>query len=95
MTSTTDEQYISAPHFTSAEADQIKATLGDKQNHKIEEIIKSSFVNFFEKRKASGDSCPCGPTDLAPIYLEVFGVERVEIEDERFLSRLRRSGLGS
>ncbi len=60
----------------------------------LEDAITSSLTNFFEKRRASGDARPCGPHTLAPIYQRVFGVERADIEDERFLSRLRRSGLG-
>jgi hypothetical protein len=59
----------------------------------IEDEIKTRLEGFFEKRRASGDSRPCGPHDLAPIYMAVFGVEQAEIKDERFLSRLRRSGL--
>lgn len=59
----------------------------------VEDAIKERLANFFEKRRASGDSRPCGPHDIAPIYEVVFGVEKSELEDERFLSRLRRSGL--
>lgn len=61
----------------------------------IEEAIKNRLANFFDKRKASGDSRPCGPHDMAPIYEKVFGISNAEIQDERFLSRLRRSGLPS
>jgi hypothetical protein len=93
--STTDELYISAPYFTPIEAARIKATSVDNESYTIEDAIKLSLVNFFEKRRASGDSRPCGPHDLAPIYLRVFGLEQAEIQDERFLSRLRRSGLGA
>ncbi len=31
---------------------------------------------------------------MVPIYGRVFGIENGELKDERFLSRLRRSGLG-
>lgn len=59
----------------------------------IEEAIKGCLENFFEKRRASGDARPCGPHDMGPIYLAVFGVSKEELKDEKFLSRLRRSGL--
>jgi hypothetical protein len=59
----------------------------------IEEAIKSCLVNFFEKRRASGDVRPCGPHDMGPIYLAVFGISKGELKDEKFLSRLRRVGL--
>jgi len=59
----------------------------------IEEAIKGCLENFFEKRRASGDARPCGPHDMGPIYLAVFGVSKEELKDERFLSRLRRAGL--
>lgn len=60
----------------------------------LEEFIHNRLVNFFDKRKASGDSRPCGPHDMAPVYVSVFGISKEEMKDERFLSRLRRSGLG-
>jgi hypothetical protein len=59
----------------------------------IEEAIKNCLVNFFEKRGASGDARPCGPHDMGPIYLAVFGISKAELKDEKFLSRLRRAGL--
>lgn len=31
---------------------------------------------------------------MVPIYLNIFGIGKDELKDERFLSRLRRSGLG-
>ncbi|KAL8788686.1 MAG: hypothetical protein Q9195_007187 [Heterodermia aff. obscurata] len=110
--STTDELYISAPYFTSAQAQKIKTAL--VQVHQpsessaeedetgidtsdnlvaVEEAIKGRLVNFFEKRRASGDARPCGPHDMAPIYEYVFGVEQKELKDEKFLARLRRCGL--
>jgi hypothetical protein len=59
----------------------------------IEEAIKSCLVNFLKKRRASGDARPCGPHDMGPIYLAVFGISKAELKDEKFLSRLRRAGL--
>ena len=61
----------------------------------VEEVIHTRLSNFFNKRKASGDARPCGPHDMLPIYSSVFGVVKEELEDDRFLSRLRRSGLGN
>ena len=60
----------------------------------VEEVIHTSLSHFFDKRKASGDARPCGPHDMLPIYLSVFNVGKEELKDDRFLSRLRRSGLG-
>lgn len=59
----------------------------------IEQAIKYCLRNFFEKRRASGDARPCGPHDLGPIYCAVFGIAKAELKDEKFLSRMRRSGL--
>lgn len=60
----------------------------------VEEVIHTRLSNFFEKRKASGDARPCGPHDMLPIYLSVFNVGKEGLDDDRFLNRLRRSGLG-
>jgi hypothetical protein len=60
----------------------------------IEDAIKERLAGFFDKRRASGDSRPCGPHDMAPIYESAFGIKHSELDDERFLGRLRRSGLG-
>jgi hypothetical protein len=59
----------------------------------VEQAIHSALAGFFDKRKASGDARPCGPHTLAPIYLDVFGLSRSDIQDERFLARLRRQGV--
>jgi hypothetical protein len=60
----------------------------------IEEAIQICFRPFFNKRKASGDARPCGPHDMLPVYTEVFKITIEELKDEKFLSRLGRSGLG-
>lgn len=60
----------------------------------VEEAIHNRLANFFDKRRASGDSRPCGTHDMVPIYVSVFGIGKGELKDERFLSRLRRCGLG-
>ncbi|CAJ2503371.1 Uu.00g107650.m01.CDS01 [Anthostomella pinea] len=93
---TTDELYISAPYFSADEAATIKsATVSDNDNAFLEQTITSNLQNFFEKRRASGDCRPCGPHDMVPVYLECFGIDRAEIENEKFVSRLRRSGPGT
>ncbi|CAO1596948.1 hypothetical protein XANCAGTX0491_000775 [Xanthoria calcicola] len=106
---TTNELYISAPYFSEAEATQILSTLietsipsdEDSIAHSpkiltasIQETIHQRLANFFDKRKASGDSRPCGPHDMLPIYLDVFKLQKQDLKDEKFLGRLRRSGLG-
>ncbi|KAF2434581.1 putative C6 transcription factor, partial [Tothia fuscella] len=121
---TTDELYISEPHFTPAQATRIKSTMNEISTNKIstsgeraeevseehetettlavstdsapkmmtiEEAIKSRLAGFLEKRKASGDARPCGPHDLGPIYMAVFGISKEALQDEKFLARLRRS----
>lgn len=60
----------------------------------VEEAIHNKLTDFFDKRKASGDARPCGPHDMVPIYGIIFGIQKEQLKDERFLSRLRRSGLG-
>ncbi|KAI1780682.1 putative C6 transcription factor [Hypoxylon cercidicola] len=57
------------------------------------EMLHAKFAKFLDKRRASGDSRPCGPHGMAPIYESVFGVSRTGLGDENFLRRLRKSGL--
>lgn len=68
--------------------------LSSKDDVTVEEMIHHFLSDFFDKRKASGDARPCGPHDMVPIYGRVFGIQKEELKDERFLSRLRRSGIG-
>ncbi|KAK3657789.1 hypothetical protein LTR56_002168 [Elasticomyces elasticus] len=86
---------VNAPTTENETADET-ATTGSASTERItlEQAISSSLQNFFDKRKASGDCRPCGPHDMVPVYLTCFGIEKAEIEDEKFLSRVRRSGLG-
>lgn len=92
---TTESLYISSPYFSINEATAIKAVVVDAAGSptSLEQAITISLQNFFEKRRASGDWRPCGPHDLVPLYLACFGMERAEIEEEKFVSRVRRSGL--
>ncbi|KAF2224114.1 hypothetical protein BDZ85DRAFT_248867 [Elsinoe ampelina] len=61
----------------------------------VEQVIQSRLASFFEKRRASGDARPCGPHDMLPVYQDVFGISKTELEDPAFLSRLARSGLAT
>jgi hypothetical protein len=71
-----------------------KEVLPTPETMTIEAAIKSCLQNFFEKRRASGDARPCGPHDMGPIYQAVFGITKEDLKNEKFLSRLRRTGLG-
>ncbi|KAL8707380.1 MAG: hypothetical protein Q9220_007572, partial [cf. Caloplaca sp. 1 TL-2023] len=109
LSATTNELYISAPYFTPTESEQILSTLVESTSLSeasstsspqiltttIQDAIHQKLANFFEKRKASGDARPCGPHDMLPIYLDVFKVQKGDLKDERFVGRLRRSGLGN
>ncbi|KAL8980336.1 MAG: hypothetical protein Q9177_005910 [Variospora cf. flavescens] len=108
LSATTNELYISAPSFTEAEATQILSALVEPTDRSEESIVPSAsiltatiqdtihqrLVDFFDKRKASGDARPCGPHDMLPIYLDVFKLQKEDLMNEKFLGRLRRSGLG-
>lgn len=91
---TTDALYISGPYFSDDEATAVKSTIVDSSaGISLEQAISKNLETFFEKRRASGDCRPCGPHDMVPVYLSCFGIDKAEIEDDRFISRLRRSGL--
>jgi hypothetical protein len=95
---TTDVLYISAPYFSPDEAAAVKGALidsSDGDSTTLEQAIQNSLENFFEKRWASGDYRPCGPHTIVPVYLACFGMDKADIEDEKFVSRIRRSGLGT
>ena len=110
LSSTTNELYISAPYFSEDEAISIRTALIDNHDAEnadhsdndsagegqltVENAIHQRLTGFLDKRKASGDARPCGPHDMIPVYGDVFGISKEELRDERFLSRLRRSGLG-
>ena len=87
-----DPTATSAPTTSDDDDDRIM-TLTRKEAT-IEQAIYDKMTNFLTKRKASGDARPCGPHDLVPIYGAIFSIAKDELEDERFLARLRRSGLG-
>lgn len=94
---TVDEHYISAPYFTEEEAVAVKSarvfeSATDEIGMTIGEAISSRLEQFFEKRRASGDARPCGPHDMVPVFLDVFGMDKKELEEDNFVSRVRRAG---
>jgi len=94
---TTDPHYISAPYFSAEEAAAVKNTVVNTSASAgittLEQAISSSLGNFSEKRRPGGDFRPCGPHDMVPVYLSCFGIDKADIADEKFVSRLRRAGL--
>ena len=109
LSSTVNELYISEPYFRDHEASKIRTALiykadvpglfsdgitPEAEEITIEQALQHKLENFLDKRKASGDSRPCGPHDMVPIYGSIFGITKEDLGDERFLGRLRRSGLG-
>jgi hypothetical protein len=92
MDATIDAIYISMPYFTPEEADTIKSTLVDDSTT-IEAAIHATLGSFTDKREASGDYRPCGPHDMVPAFLSCFGIDKAEIADAKFVSRVARSGL--
>ena len=108
LSTTMNELYISEPYFRDFEATKIRTALisdfdepgfldgisTDVQEITVERALHYKLANFLDKRKASGDARPCGPHDMVPIYSSIFGITKEDLGDERFLGRLRRSGLG-
>ncbi|SMR48428.1 unnamed protein product [Zymoseptoria tritici ST99CH_1A5] len=93
MLQTTDVHHISAPYFSTEEAEKVKLALTDEGETTLETALTSALSNFFEKRKASGDFRPCGPHDMVPVYLSIFEIGKEDLKEEKFVSRVRRSGL--
>ncbi|KAM0553916.1 hypothetical protein ACHAPJ_007262 [Fusarium lateritium] len=69
------------------------AVMVSQQGQSFETAVRTLLDNFLEKRRASGDARPCGPHHLVPMYAKLFGIDMKELEDIKFLSRLRRTGL--
>ncbi|KAF8854029.1 hypothetical protein BDZ45DRAFT_50885 [Acephala macrosclerotiorum] len=70
-----------------------RENLAEDRTMTIQQALETRNSGFLDKRKASGDFRQCGPHDLAPLFESVFGIDKRELEDEKFLGRLRRSGL--
>ncbi|KAL2068640.1 hypothetical protein VTL71DRAFT_14977 [Oculimacula yallundae] len=107
---TIDELYISEPYFTSSEAESLKNTsvpfqdepesIKDEAGDGLGEFHEIAELSEMEKFSARGarQVVIFGLADRmiwVPVYLEVFGFEKGELEDEKFLGRLRRSGVST
>ncbi|OAA67436.1 hypothetical protein ISF_03612 [Cordyceps fumosorosea ARSEF 2679] len=67
---------------------------GDQLSSKsVEEAMRLLLSDFLDKRRASGDSRPCGPHHLAPLYAALYGIDMAELQVAKFLGRLRRNGV--
>ncbi|KAM0270965.1 hypothetical protein ACHAPA_003034 [Fusarium lateritium] len=109
INSTTNEYYISGPYFDETQATTLKAAIidvdlgeSDKadnldqvsyQGQSFETAVRALLSSFIDKRRASGDTRPCGPHHLGPMYAKLFGIDMDELKDAKFLGRLRRAGL--
>ena len=91
LSSTMNELYISEPYFRDFEASKIRTALIDEadvagllsngispeaEEVTIEQALHYKLENFLDKHKASGDSRPCGPHDMVPIYGSIFGIAK-------------------
>ena len=87
-----DPIYIGAPYFTSEEADTIKmAFVDDTQSQTLEALIQATLEE--RQRTTITHIFPCGPHDMVPVYLSCFGIDKAEITDTKFVSRVARCGL--
>jgi hypothetical protein len=85
---------------TTPDRENVLATTGAVQKApttpvKVETALTAHLALFLSKRTASGNFRLCGPHDMLPLYMAVFGIPKTELEDERFVSRVRREGVGS
>lgn len=64
-----------------------------KEPQPVEKANKARLTNFLEKRRASGNSRPCGPHDMAPIYESVFGINSSELQDDNFIRQVNKAWL--
>lgn len=74
-------------------SEEISSLSSRLRNQPLDAAIRAMLDNFLEKRKASGDARPCGPHDLAPVYAALFGIDLAELQNDKFLGRLRRAGV--
>ncbi|KAK1986490.1 hypothetical protein LZ30DRAFT_581938 [Colletotrichum cereale] len=91
--STSDYTDNMAENLQTTDAQSSKSLSSRLRNQALDAAIRTILGNFLEKRKASGDSRPCGPHHLAPVYAALFGLDMAKLQDQRFLSRLRRTGI--
>ena len=82
---TTEEQWASGSQETPFSSSKMTT---------LEEAVHNRLAKVFEQHRASGDSRPCVPYDIVPVYMSFLGINKEELRDERFLRRLRRRGPG-
>ena len=73
--------------------DRLGSLVDHLKEKTFNEVTRAFLKSFIDKRRASGDTRPCGPHHLAPMYASLFGVDLKEMQDEKFKGRLRRSGV--
>lgn len=71
----------------------LKSAIEHLEENTFDEVVRALLQSFIDKRRASGDARPCGPHHLAPMYASLFGIDLKDIQNEKFLSRLRRAGI--
>ncbi|KAK2591918.1 hypothetical protein QQS21_010392 [Conoideocrella luteorostrata] len=75
------------------EEDGAKSSMTGLEGQTFETAVQALLSNFIDKRRSSGDTRPCGPHHLAPMYACLFGIELEELNNEKFLGRLRKAGV--
>ncbi|THY33283.1 hypothetical protein D6D01_02312 [Aureobasidium pullulans] len=90
---TTDELYISAPYFTPSEAALIKSTRIPPPT--LSELPEFENLEYDGPETATAGAAPLlsDPITFEEAIKGLFGIAKEELKDEKFLSRLRRSGL--
>lgn len=73
--------------------DSLNLAMESLRGKAFDEVVPALLKSFIDKRRASGDIRPCGPHHLAPMYALLFGIDLREVQDDRFLGRLRRAGI--
>lgn len=63
------------------------------EGHTFDTAVRVLLNNFIDKRRASGDTRPCGPHHLAPMFASLFGIRIEEVKDVKFLDQLRRADI--
>ncbi|KAH7249779.1 putative C6 transcription factor [Fusarium redolens] len=80
-------------HAEAADTEDLDQALSSQRGKSFETAVRALLESFIDKRRASGDARPCGPHHLAPLYAKFFGIDLEELKENKFLSRLRRSGI--
>ncbi|TQV91223.1 hypothetical protein IF1G_10104 [Cordyceps javanica] len=98
--SSSSPSFASLPHLVNDDGDGSGSGSGSGSpsssswsGSAVRDALASLLSTFFDKRRASGDARPCGPHHLAPLYAALYGIDMAELQDGRFLGRLRRNGV--